>query len=186
MVISQRRQLDLPGQLDGIDGGQRDQRPRYGDQSRTFTGTVLSVSPDGGTRRGDRSRPADGFAGRGAATWSATYGGVGTRAQWSPDSQTVYITPPQPHNQLLVHSAYYRLVLDDRPPSPYVDVAVTVPSVGAFFATNTNSSRRPAATALSRARAPCTTPGAPHRPTTPSTRCPAIRHRQDGPHRGYQ
>ena len=95
-------------------------------------GTVLSVSPNGSTVViSDPARQTVSLIANGAV--SSTYGGIGTRAQWSPDSQTVYITAN--NNQLLVHSSFTGWY-STTTATQYVDVAVTVPSVGAFFATN--------------------------------------------------
>ena len=101
-------------------------------------GTVLSVSPSGtDVVVTDPVRQTVSLVASGAVV--TTIGGVGTRAQWSPDSQTVYITANSSASgpQLLVHSAYtgwYSTTTANQ----YVDVAVMVPSVGAFFSTNTN------------------------------------------------
>jgi hypothetical protein len=102
--------------------------------NQAIPGTVLSVSPDGATVVvTDPIRQTVSLVVGGNAT--STFGGVGTRAQWSPDSQTVYIAAA--NNQLLVHSVYNGWYSTPTT-TQYVDVAVTVPSVGAFFATNTN------------------------------------------------
>jgi hypothetical protein len=63
---------------------------------------------------------------------STSYGNVvGTHAQWSPDSQTVYITTNA--DTLLTYSAFnnWRVTPTDE---IYTDVAVMVPSIGAYFA----------------------------------------------------
>jgi hypothetical protein len=121
------------------------------------TGTVLSVSPDGSTVVvTDRFRQTVALVAGGNIV--STYGGVGTSAKWSPDSQTVYITTNG--NQLLVHSAYtgwYATPTDVQ----YVDVAVAVPSVGAFFGSNVpvteGRSYCPATTSLSAGNPPAAT-----------------------------
>jgi hypothetical protein len=98
------------------------------------TGPVLSISPDGSTVvvTDPVRKTVSLVSSAGAVT--ATYGGVGISAQWSPDSQTVYIVAQG--NQLLVHSSYTGW-FSTTTSTQYEDVAVTVPSVGAFFATNT-------------------------------------------------
>jgi hypothetical protein len=66
---------------------------------------------------------------------SAYTGGVGTHAQWSPDSTTVYVTTTG--NNLLTHSTFTNWTSTPIAPSAdavYNDVAVMVPSVGAYFA----------------------------------------------------
>jgi hypothetical protein len=101
-------------------------------QDTTVPGNVLAVSPDGtsliisdpvrqliylyNTTSGSLSGPSQ--------------GGVGTHAQFSPDSQTVYITTTNP-NQILVHSTFTGWT---NVSAPGTDVAVTVPSVGAYLA----------------------------------------------------
>ncbi|HEY5382690.1 MAG TPA: hypothetical protein VIJ65_10565 [Acidobacteriaceae bacterium] len=100
--------------------------------NQAIPGTVLSVSPDNSTAVvTDPSRqtvslvtPQGGIA--------SSYGNVvGTSAQWSPDSQTVYITTTT--DTLLTHSAFnnWRVTPTDE---VYSDVAVMVPSIGAYFA----------------------------------------------------
>ena len=66
-------------------------------------------------------------------TISTEYGGVGTHAEFSPDSQTVYITTTD--GRLLVHSTFdgwhsQTLIV------PPTDVAVTVPNAGAYIGGN--------------------------------------------------
>ena len=62
---------------------------------------------------------------------SSTYGGVGTHAQWSPDSATVYVTTNT--NTLLEHSSFTGW--NSTPTTEqYTDLTVAVPSIGAFFA----------------------------------------------------
>jgi trimeric autotransporter adhesin len=132
-------------------------------QDTTVTGNVLAVSPDGTTLViTDPVRQLIYLYNATSNTLSApSQGGVGTHAQFSPDSQTVYITtgtvttpaspgtpatsttpaiPPTPaviapSNQLLVHSTFTgwtTIALG----APAADVAVTVPSVGAYLASS--------------------------------------------------
>ena len=71
----------------------------------------------------------------------STYGGVATRAEFAPDSQTVYITAG---NQLLVYSAYTgwtNITPATTAGTPVTDVAITVPAVGAYFAGPTTTAR---------------------------------------------
>jgi hypothetical protein len=112
--------------------------------SRTDTtspGTVLAVSPDGTTVV--LSDPVKQVTTLETSTGGTitTYGGVGTRAEFSPDSQTVYITAG---NQLLVYSTYTgwtNIVPATTAGTPVTDVAITVPSVGAYFAGPTTTAR---------------------------------------------
>ena len=69
----------------------------------TSPGSVLAVSPDGSQIV--LSDPVKQITTLESSSGSVSqpYGGVGTRAEYSPDSQTVYITAG---NQLLVYSAY--------------------------------------------------------------------------------
>ncbi len=96
-------------------------------------GTVLSVSPDGSTvvvtdplRQTISLYQPNG----GSGSVSTIIGGVGTRAVWSPDSQTVYITTTT--NALLTHSSFtdWQTTTVSQ---IYTDAAVTVPSIGAYF-----------------------------------------------------
>jgi trimeric autotransporter adhesin len=113
-------------------------------QDTTVTGQVLAVSPDGSTLV--ITDPIRQFvylySGSGAAAGVLTqFGGVGTHAVFSPDSQTVYVTLGDynastgaitPNNQLLVHSQFtgwYQTTSSQAT----TDVAVAVPTVGAFF-----------------------------------------------------
>ena len=101
--------------------------------SRTDTtspGTVLAVSPDGNyVVISDPARQVITIE-NSSGTVVTTYGGVGTHARFSPDSQTVYITAG---NQILVYSTYTGWT-SITPSTPATDVAVTTPSVGAYFA----------------------------------------------------
>jgi trimeric autotransporter adhesin len=130
-------------------------------QDPTVTGNVLAVSPDGTTLvitdpvrqlvylYSTTTTTATGTTTTGtAAGVIATYGGVATRAMFTPDSQTVYITMGNvttpatpttpavitPNNTLLVHSTFTGWFVTNATSQTATDVAITVPSVGAFFA----------------------------------------------------
>ena len=126
-------------------------------EDRTVPGTVLAVSPDNATvvisdpiRKLiylDSTSGGTAASGTTAATAApgilTQYGGVGTHAQWTPDSQTVYITAADPvsgADQLLVYSTFtgWNNITPPTPPLANgnfpLDVAVTIPSVGAYFA----------------------------------------------------
>lgn len=107
--------------------------------NQSIPGTVLSVSPDGGTVViTDPTRQTVSLVVAGAI--STTYGNVvGTSAAWSPDSQTVYITTNT--NTLLTHSVFenWRATTTN---AVYTDVAVTVPHVGAYFASPSETDGR--------------------------------------------
>jgi len=106
---------------------------------------VLGVSPDNSTIAiTDPIRQTITLESN-TGTIITTYGGVGTHAEWAPDDQTVYITAG---NRILVYNnltgwhstAPATLPLTAANPSgtptntTVTDVAVTVPSVGAYFA----------------------------------------------------
>lgn len=113
-------------------------------QDTTVMGQVLAVSPDNTTLVvTDPTRQLVYLYSTTGTTATASaiqtqYGGVGTHAEFSPDSQTVYITTTT--NQLLVHSTltgWSSINLSD----PATDVAITVPSAGAFLAGTTTTAR---------------------------------------------
>lgn len=134
-------------------------------EDASVAGQVLAVSPDGGTLIISDPRKQLIYLYATAATSTSTtgtttttaatsnYGGVATHAEFSPDSQTVYITmgtpdpsdPTNPDkitptNQLLVHSnftGWSQITL----PNPATDVAITVPSVGAYLAGSPTTGR---------------------------------------------
>jgi hypothetical protein len=99
----------------------------------TSPGTVLALSPDGTTLV--LSDPVKQITTLETSSGGVitSYGGVGTHAEFTPDSQTVYITAG---NQLLVYSGYtgWTSISPATPGgTPVTDVAVTVPGVGAYF-----------------------------------------------------
>ncbi|WP_348268169.1 hypothetical protein P8936_02735 [Edaphobacter paludis] len=113
-------------------------------QDATVMGQVLAVSPDNTTLVvTDPTRQLVYLYTSTGPTATASgiqtqYGGVGTHAEFSPDSQTVYITTTT--NQLLVHSTltgWTSVPLTN----PANDVAITVPSAGAFLAGSTTTAR---------------------------------------------
>ena len=112
-------------------------------EDQTVPGTVLAVSPDNATVViTDPVRKLI-YLEASAGGVNTQYGGVGTHAQWTPDSQTVYITAADPvsgADQLLVYSTFtgWNNITPPTPPTANgnfpLDVAVTVPSIGAYFA----------------------------------------------------
>ncbi len=103
----------------------------------TLPGPVLAVSPDNTTLVvTDPVRQTVSLANASGGI-QTTYGGVGTHAQFSPDSSTVYISAG---SQVLVHSTFTGWSSINVSPS-VTDVTVTVPSEGAFFAGSTTSAR---------------------------------------------
>jgi len=115
----------------------------------TVPGKVLAVSPDSSTVViSDPSRKLIYLEPAAGGSITSQYGGVGTHAQWTPDSQTVYITAADPatgETQLLVYSTFTGWN-NITPPTTPLDVAVTVPSIGAYFA---GSPQNPGTTAVS-------------------------------------
>ena len=125
-----------------------------GAQDTTVPGNVLAVSPDGTTLV--ITDPVRQFVYLYSTTGSiqTQYGGVGTHAVFSPDSTTVYITLGDvttpatpttpavvtPNNQLLVHSTFTGWYQANSS-QPTTDVAIGVPSVGAFFGGNPTTAR---------------------------------------------
>jgi hypothetical protein len=141
-------------------------------QDTTVMGKVLAVSPDNTTLVvTDPSRQLVYlYSSTGSTATSSAiqtqFGGIGTSAEFSPDSQTAYITTGsldaastpdangacpaaeanisgscvKPGNQLLVHSeltGWSNITLAN----PASDVAITVPSAGAFLAGTTTAAR---------------------------------------------
>jgi len=95
-------------------------------------GTVLSVSPDGTTVViTDPVRQTISLYQTSSSNVTTVIGGIGTRAVWSPDSQTVYITTTT--NALLTHSNFTNWQTTTAN-EVYTDAVVMVPSIGAYFA----------------------------------------------------
>jgi hypothetical protein len=133
-------------------------------QDPSVIGSVLAVSPDGSTLvitdpirqfvyLYSPSAGGTGSSGSSGTTTSAgiqtQFGGVGTHAVFSPDSQTVYITlgdynaatgVTTPNNQLLVHSQFTGWYSTTSSQAT-TDVALGVPYVGAFFGGNPTTAR---------------------------------------------
>jgi trimeric autotransporter adhesin len=118
-------------------------------QDPTVTGTVLAVSPSGSTLVITDPIRQFVYLYNSSGGIQTQFGGVATRAVFSPDSQTVYITLGDynastgvitPNNQLLVHSTFTGWY-STTSSQPTTDVAIGVPSVGAFFAGNPMTAR---------------------------------------------
>jgi len=117
-------------------------------QDPSVTGKVLAVSPDNSTLViTDPARKLI-YLYKSTGGVETTFGGVATRAEFTPDSTTVYITLGDadasgnvtPNNQLLIHDANIGWYLTSSGQAT-TDVAVGVPSVGAFFAGSTTSAK---------------------------------------------
>ena len=107
-----------------------------GKEDNNVPGTVLTVSPDGGTLV--ISDPVHNLlylynTSNGSYT---SFGGTGTRAQYSPDSQAVYIVG---QGKLYVYSNFTGWHIYDTSSTGSTDVAVTIPDVGAYIAGNTTT-----------------------------------------------
>jgi hypothetical protein len=101
--------------------------------NNAVTGTVISVSPDGTTLViTDPVRQTISLYSPSSSTVNSSYGGIATSAAWSPDSSTVYITT-QTGNLLLTHNNFTNWQVTPTTEN-YTAVAVTVPSIGAYFA----------------------------------------------------
>jgi trimeric autotransporter adhesin len=133
--------------------------------NQSVPGVVLGVSPDGSTIViTDPTRQTISLVSVASNAVTTSYGGVGTSATWSPDTQAVYITTATlsstanptsltasptitpsatvtPSPVILTHSPYtdWQTATADQ---PYTDAIVAVPSIGAFFAgSNTTDGR---------------------------------------------
>jgi hypothetical protein len=132
--------------------------------NQLIPGIVLSVSPDGSTVViTDPTRQTISLVSTSSNAVTTSYNGVGTSASWSPDDQAVYITTATlgsmatpttitatptitpsssitPSPIVLTHSTYtdWQTATADE---GYSDVAVTVPSVGAYLAGSLTEAR---------------------------------------------
>ena len=106
-------------------------------QNVTIRGVVIGVSPDNSTIVVSDPARNQVFLYNSSLTLVSVYGGTGTHATFSPDSQTIYIAAG---NQILVYSNFsgWKAIT---PSNPVADVAVTVPAVGAYFAGTTTVAR---------------------------------------------
>jgi hypothetical protein len=104
----------------------------FGTAVQAIQGTVLSVSPDGNTLVvTDPIRQTISLIATASNAVITSYGGLGTSAAWSPDDQAVYVTTTT--GNVLTHSPFtdWQTATADE---VYTNVAVTVPSIGAYFA----------------------------------------------------
>jgi hypothetical protein len=99
---------------------------------QTVPGTVLAVAPDNSAAVvTDPTRQTVSLVTSSGVVESSYGNVVGTSAAWSPDSQTVYITTTT--DTLLTHSVFNNW-RETATNTMYTDVAVMVPSIGAYFA----------------------------------------------------
>lgn len=100
--------------------------------NQTILGKVLSISPDSSTLVvTDPVKQTISLVSTTSSTATTTYGGVATRAQWTPDSNRVYITTTT--GTVLTHSTFTNWQTSSAS-QIYNDIAVAVPSIGAYFA----------------------------------------------------
>ena len=99
---------------------------------QNIQGNVLAVAPN--NSYAVMSDPTRGVVSlvTPSGTVFSTFGGVGTRAEWTPDSTTLYVTTNT--NQLLTYSTFVGWESTPINQTQYTDVAVTVPNAGAYFA----------------------------------------------------
>jgi hypothetical protein len=104
--------------------------------SNALQGTVLAVSPDSNTVViSDSTRNQISVVNTSTSAITSTYAGIGTRAAFTPDGGTLYITTST--NHLLVYSAFTSWQDYDLTATGANDVAIAVPSVGAFVGGST-------------------------------------------------
>jgi hypothetical protein len=103
--------------------------------NQNVPGIVLAVSPDGSSVVvTDPSRQTVSLYSPSSSGVTTSYGAVGVAAKWSPDSTQVYIVTNS--GVLLTHSAFtnWQVTALGGADPIYTDVAVMVPSIGAYFA----------------------------------------------------
>lgn len=102
----------------------------------SIQGSLLTVSPDSATAViSDSSRKVITVFNSATPAIVTTYNGVGTRAAYTPDGSTLYVLTTD--NHLLVYSAFTSWQNYDLSATGTTDVAVAIPSVGAFVTGNT-------------------------------------------------
>lgn len=107
----------------------------------TLQGTVLAVSPDSNTVViSDPTRQIISLYNNATSSTTSTFNGVGNRAAFTPDGTSVYITTTD--NRLLVYSTFTSWQSYDLSATGANDVAITVPSVGAFVTGTTGINGR--------------------------------------------
>ena len=123
---------------------------------QAIQGNVLAVAPNNSYAViTDPTRGTVSLVTNAGAVFS-TFNGVGTRAQWTPDSNNLYVTTSG--GQLLTYSTFVGWE-STTPDETYTDVAVTVPAFGAFFAGPSTEARSycPLLTSSSSGTPPTTT-----------------------------
>ena len=99
-------------------------------------GSLLTVSPDSLTAVvSDSTRKVITIYNTSTPAVVSTYAGVGTRAAYTPDGSTLYVLTTD--NHLLVYSLFTSWQDYDLSAGGATDVAIAIPSVGAFITGNT-------------------------------------------------
>lgn len=99
---------------------------------QTIQGNVLAVAPNNTyVVVTDPTRSTVSLVTSTGAVFS-TFNGIGTHAQWTPDSSILYVTTSS--NQLLTYSTFVGWESTTIDETQYNDVAITVPYYGAYFA----------------------------------------------------
>jgi hypothetical protein len=135
MIMSQNGQTIFMGSAQGL--------MTYGTSGNTVTGSfltiqgsLLTVSPDSLTAVvSDSARKIITVFNSSTPAVVTTYNGVGTRAAYTPDGSTLYVLTTD--NHLLVYSTFTSWQNYDLSAGGATDVAIAVPSVGAFITGNT-------------------------------------------------
>lgn len=99
-------------------------------QDTFVPGNVLAVSPDNATVVITDPTRSVTYLYSSTGTVLSQYGGIATRAQWTPDSSTVYITTTD--GRMLVHSTFTGWTSVNLTTTAS-DVAVTVPNAGVYL-----------------------------------------------------
>ena len=110
---------------------------------QSIQGNVLAVAPnDSYVVVADSTRQTVSLI-TPTGTVFSTFNGIGTRAQWTPDSNTLYVTTNT--NQLLTYTTFVgwesTIINQSQATDIYTDVAVTVPNAGAYFASPSTDGR---------------------------------------------
>jgi len=103
-------------------------------EDTTVAGNVIAISPDSSTVIVTDPNRQLVYLYSQSGSITAEYGGVATHAEFSPDSQTVYITTAD--GRLLVYSSFTGWTAIPLTTAA-TDVAVTIPSAGAYLAEGT-------------------------------------------------
>jgi hypothetical protein len=135
MIMAQNGQTIFMGSTEAL--------MTFGTANNTLTasypsiqGSLLTVSPDSATAViSDSSRKVITVFNTSTPAIVSTYNGVATRAAYTPDGSTLYVLTTD--NHLLVYSTFTSWQNYDLSAGGTTDVAIAIPSVGAFITGNT-------------------------------------------------